>query len=177
MSLPPHPPVASLPHKKNTNFDEYWPSPNFSASPSPLPSSSPSPSPSIRIPGVHLSKDLLRFESAPVNIPVRKLAGSPALSCKQNLPPSPPLKISRADISWTDNNMGPMKSGATIEKLFSFGKGDGQKYSGVNSPRISFFISSSRSIQDDFDDSEFPCPFDVEYDDMDPGSRTAGTCL
>ncbi|TYH75641.1 hypothetical protein ES332_D04G033700v1 [Gossypium tomentosum] len=172
MSLPPHPPGASLPHKKNTNFDEYWPSPNFSASPSPSssPSPSPSPSPSIRIPGGHLSKALLRSESAPVNIPVRKLAGSPALSCKQNLPPSPPLKISRADISWTDNNMGPMKSGATIEKLFSFGKGDGQKYSGVNSPRTSFFRSSSRSIQDDFDDSEVPCPFDVEYDDMDPGS-------
>nr|KJB75213.1 hypothetical protein B456_012G031900 [Gossypium raimondii] len=160
--LPPHPPGASLPHKKNTNFDEYWPSPKFSAS--------PSPSPPIHIPGGHLSKALLRSESAPVNISVRKLAGSPALSCKQNLP-SPPLKISRADISWTDNNMGPVKSGATIEKLFSFGKGDGQKYSGVNSPRISFFRSSSRSIQDDFDDSEFSCPFDVEYDDMDPGSR------
>ncbi|TYH75657.1 hypothetical protein ES332_D04G035000v1 [Gossypium tomentosum] len=152
MSLPPHPPGASLPHKKNTNFDEYWPSPNFSASPS------PSPSPPIRIPGGHLSKALLRSESAHVNIP-------------QNLPPSPPLKVSRADSSWTDNNMGPMKPGATIEKLFSFGKGDGQKYSGVNSPRISFFRSSSRSIQDDFDDSEFPCPFDVEYDDTDAGSR------
>ncbi|TYI85950.1 hypothetical protein E1A91_D04G033400v1, partial [Gossypium mustelinum] len=114
-------PTHSESHALNTNFDEYWPSPNFSAS--------PSPSPPIRVPGGHLSKALLRSESAPVNISVRKLAGTPALSCKQNLP-SPPLKISRADISWTDNNMGPMKSGATIEKLFSFGKGDGQKYSG-----------------------------------------------
>ncbi|KAK8301631.1 hypothetical protein V6Z11_D04G033100 [Gossypium hirsutum] len=144
VSLSPSPTHSESHALKNTNFDEYWPSPNFSAS--------PSPSPPIRVPGGHLSKALLRSESAPVNISVRKLAGTPALSCKQNLP-SPPLKISRADISWTDNNMGPMKSGATIEKLFSFGKGD------------------EAPIQDDFDDSEFPCPFDVEYDDMDPGSR------
>ncbi|XWS41384.1 hypothetical protein CRYUN_Cryun17cG0077100 [Craigia yunnanensis] len=175
MSLPPHPPETSLAHKKNTNFDEYCPSPNFSASASPSPS--PSPSPPINIPGSHLSKALLRSESAPVNIPAPKLANSPALSCKQNLPLSPPLKITRAGTSRTDNNMGPVQTGSTIEKLFSFGKEDCQKYSGVkvssnSSPRISFSRSSSRSLLDDFDDSEFPCPFDVEDDDMtDPSSR------
>ncbi|XVF17058.1 hypothetical protein REPUB_Repub10bG0084400 [Reevesia pubescens] len=171
MCLPPHPPETSLAHKKNSNFDEYCPSPNFSASPS------PSPSPPIHIPGSHLSKALLRSESAPVNIPAPTLANSPRLLFKQNLPPSPPLKITRAGTSRTDNNMSPVQSGATIEKLFSFGKEDRRKYSGVkiasnSSPRISFSRSSSRSLQDDFDDSEFPCPFDVDDDDMtDPGSR------
>ncbi|KAK6238154.1 hypothetical protein QUC31_003623 [Theobroma cacao] len=123
----------------------------------------------------HLSKALLRSESAPVNIPAPRLATSPALSCKQNLPPSPPLKVTKAGTS--NDNIGPVQTGATIEKLFSFGEEDNRKYSGVklssnSSPRISFSRSSSRSLQDDFDDSEFPCPFDVEDNDMtDPGSR------
>ncbi|XWS44765.1 hypothetical protein CRYUN_Cryun15aG0075900 [Craigia yunnanensis] len=93
MSLPPHPPETSLAHKKNTNFNEYCPSPNLSAFPSPSPS--PSPSPPIHISGCHLSRALLRSESAPVNIPAPKLANSPVLSCKTNLPPSPPLKLQK----------------------------------------------------------------------------------
>lgn len=41
-----------------------------------------------------------------------------------------------------------------------------------SSPRISFSRSSSRSYQEDFDDNDFPCPFDVEYDEItDPSSR------
>ena len=41
-----------------------------------------------------------------------------------------------------------------------------------SSPRISFSRSSSRSYQEDFDDTDFPCPFDVEYDEItDPSSR------
>ncbi|TYI48942.1 hypothetical protein E1A91_D12G001500v1 [Gossypium mustelinum] len=173
MSLPPHPPETSLAHKRNTNFDEYCPSPNFSASPSP----SPSPSLPIYIPRTHLSKALLRSESAPVNIAAPKLANTPALSGKQNLPPSPPLKITRAGTSRTDNIRVPAETDATIEKIFSFGKEDCWKYSGVkafsnSSPRISCSRSSSRSLQDDFDYSEFPCPFDVEDGEMmDPGSR------
>ncbi|KAK5774276.1 Autophagy-related 13 [Gossypium arboreum] len=173
MSLPPHPPEAPLAHKRDTNFDEYCPSPSFSASPSP----SPSPSVPIYIPRTHLSKALLRSESAPVNIAAPKLANSPALSGRQNLPPSPPLKITRAGTSRTDNIRVPAETDATIEKIFSFGKEDCWKYSGVkafsnSSPRISCSRSSSRSLQDDFDYSEFPCPFDVEDGEMmDPGSR------
>ncbi|MBA0771474.1 hypothetical protein Gotri_006984, partial [Gossypium trilobum] len=173
MSLPPHPPETSLAHKRNTNFDEYCPSPNFSASPSP----SPSPSLPIYIPRTHLSKDLLRSESAPVNIAAPKLANSPALSGKQNLPPSPPLKITRAGTSRADNIRVPAETDATVDKIFSFGKEDCWKYSGVkafsnSSPQISCSRSSSRSLQDDFDYSEFPCPFDVEDGEMmDPGSR------
>ncbi|KAK8673733.1 hypothetical protein V6N13_112048 [Hibiscus sabdariffa] len=166
MSLPPYPPETSLAHKKITNLDEYCPSPNFSVS--------PSPSLPIHIPRSHLSEALLRSESAPVDIPGPKLANFPALPGKHNLPPSPPLKIRRAGAYRTDDIRAPAETGATIEKLFSFGKEDCRIYSGVkvsscSSPRIS---GSSTSLQDDFDDSEFPCPFDVENDEItDPGSR------
>ncbi|KAF2284362.1 hypothetical protein GH714_021107 [Hevea brasiliensis] len=169
MSLPPHPPETSSVHKKNTSFDEYYPSPNFTPS--------PSPSPPIYIPGNHLSKSLLRSESAPVSIPLAKLASSPVLSNRQNLPPSPPLKGTRYGNPRTDTSTGFVQIGASDEKLFSLGKDDIRKYSGMkissnSSPRISFSRSSSRSFQDDFDDPDFPCPFDVEDDDMtDPGSR------
>ncbi|PPD87148.1 hypothetical protein GOBAR_DD15902 [Gossypium barbadense] len=152
MSLPPHPPETSLAHKRNTNFDE-----------------------------THLSKALLRSESAPVNIAAPKLANTPALSGKQNLPPCPPLKITRAGTSRTDNIRVPAETDATIEKIFSFGKEDCWKYSGVkpfsnSSPRISCSRSSSRSLQDDFDYSEFPCPFDVEDGEMmDPGSSSGSS--
>ncbi|KAE8691218.1 E3 ubiquitin-protein ligase ATL76-like [Hibiscus syriacus] len=175
MSLPPHPRETSLAHKKVMNLDEHRPSPNFSTSPSPSPS--PSPSLPIHIPRSHLSEALSRSESDPVDIPGPKLANSPALSDKHNLPPSPPLKITRTGTSRTDNFRVPAETVTTIEKLYSFGKEDCRKYSRVkisscSSPRISCSRSSSRSLQDDFDDFEFPCPFDVDDDEMtDPGSR------
>lgn len=55
-------------------------------------------------------------------------------------------------------------------QLFSLGKDESRKYSGV---KISSNSSpSSRSYQDDFDDTDFTCPFDVDDDDItDPGSR------
>ncbi|GAV75162.1 ATG13 domain-containing protein [Cephalotus follicularis] len=168
VSLPPHQHETSLTHKQNTGFDECYPTPAFSSNPS---SSSP-----IHIPGSNPSKSLLRSESAPVPIPTAKHAYSRTLFNKQNLPPSPPLKIITSDISKNDENMGPTLSGATSDKFF-LGKDDSRKYSGVklssnSSPRISFSRSSSRSFQDDYDDPEFPCPFDVEDDDItDPGSR------
>lgn len=41
-----------------------------------------------------------------------------------------------------------------------------------SSPQISFSRSSSRSYQDDFDDTDFTCPFDVDdVDTTDPSSR------
>lgn len=53
-----------------------------------------------------------------------------------------------------------------LMQLFSFGKDEARQHSGVKSS------SSSRSFPDDFDDTEFPCPFDVDDDDVtDPGSR------
>jgi autophagy-related protein 13 len=109
MSLPPHPPEVPLAHKKNTSFDEYYPSPNYTPS--------PSPSPPIYIPGSHVSKALLRSESAPVSIPAVKHASSPLLSNKQNLPPSPPLKATRSGNPKTDRSTGLVHAGATVEKV------------------------------------------------------------
>ncbi|KAM7275356.1 hypothetical protein ACFE04_017222 [Oxalis oulophora] len=156
--LPRHPQENS--YKQNTSFEEYSPSPMFS------------PSPPIHIPASSLLKTHSRSESAPVRIPITKLADSP-VSNKHNLPPSPPLKITRAG---TFMNEKSLYRGTTVEK-FSFGKDDVRKFSGVrtssnSSPQISFSRSSSPSFQDDFDDHEFPCPFDVEDDDIIvPGSR------
>lgn len=159
MSLPHIPPEASQAHKKNRNFDEYYPSPTFSPS--------PSPSPPIYIPGNHLSKALLRSESAPVNIPGPKLATLPALFNRQNMPPSPPLKVKKP---------GTVRTVVEIDK-FSCGSENARINYGVkmpsnSSPQRSFSRSSTRSFQDDFDESEFPCPFDVDdYDIADPGNR------
>lgn len=169
-SLPPHPSEMSLLHKKNVNFDEYYPSPNFSPSPSP---SSSSPIYSLRS---LASKTLLRSESAPVNIPNAEVANSPGHSSRHNLPPSTPIRISRCT-SETERSRNLMQSCIMPEKMFSIGKDESKKYSGVkialnSSPQISFSRSSSRSYQDEFDDTDFTCPFDVDDDDTtDPGSR------
>ncbi|KAK7247546.1 hypothetical protein RIF29_42431 [Crotalaria pallida] len=155
-SLPPHPTELSLIQKKNSGFDDYYPSPSYSIDSS----------------GSLPSATLLRTESAPVSIPAAEVANSPAFSNRHYLPPSPPLRGSR----YASKTMN-MQTGATAEKLFSLGKDEPRKYSGVkisanSSPQISFSRSSSRSYQDDFDDPDFTCPFDVDDDDMtDPGSR------
>lgn len=109
-SLPPHPPGTSIAHKNTTSFDEYCPSPTFSPS--------PTPSPPIYIPGAHLSKDLLRSESAPVNIPTTRLSSLPALSNKQYLPPSPPIKNTRSGALRTDKFTGPIQTGAAVEQVY-----------------------------------------------------------
>lgn len=167
-SLPRHLSGTSLDHKKDTGFYEYCPSPGFS------PALSPSASPSlpISIPGNHLSKNMLRSESAPVSAPVAKCANSPASSHKLNFPPSPPLISARAGTFKTDKTT----VGTSVEKLFSFGKGETRQCSGLkissnSSPQISLSRSSTRSFPDDFDDSEYPYPFDYDDDVTDPGSR------
>ncbi|XP_019462868.1 PREDICTED: autophagy-related protein 13b-like isoform X2 [Lupinus angustifolius] len=110
----------------------------------------PHPSHSIDNFGSLPTTTILRTESAPVRIPAAEVTNSP------------------------DTNMS-IQTGATAEKLFSLGKDEPQKYSGVkisanSSPHISFSRSSSRSYQDDFDDSDFTCPFN-EDDLTDPESR------
>ncbi|PKI36673.1 hypothetical protein CRG98_042932 [Punica granatum] len=157
-SLPPHPPETSNRRKDNASFDEYCPSPTFSPS--------PSPSPPIYIPGSHISKVLLRSESAPVNIPTKKLQTS---SLKNpNLPPSPPLKGTRGGTPRADKTMVPTQLNATVEKML-VGKDDSKRYTGV---KISISRSSSRSFHEDFDESELTCPFDVDDDDIiDHGTR------
>lgn len=183
-SLPPHPTEVALIQKKNANFDDYYPSP------------SPSTCNSRSLP----CKTLSRSESAPVSIPTAEVANSPGYSNRHNLPQKDSKGTTRIDRS-----TGVMQTVATAEKvccvltamnffhsskylsvvervlcflqLFSLGKDESRKYSGVkipanSSPQISISRSSSRSYQDDFDDTDFTCPFDVDEDDMtDPGSR------
>jgi autophagy-related protein 13 len=108
-SLPPHPPEVPSVHKKNTSFDEHYPSPSYTPS--------PSPSPSIYIPESHLSTAVSQSESAPVSIPATKHASSPLLSNKQNLPPSPPLKATTFCNPKTDESTGLVHPGATDEKV------------------------------------------------------------
>lgn len=98
-------------------------------------------------------RSITRTESAPVRIP------PPSFESKQNVvvPPSSHLKLSRHASLKPVRNTGPVESGVRL--------------STNSSPRISFSRSSSRSYQDDFDDTDFSCPFDVEYDEItDPSS-------
>uniref|UniRef100_M4E0Q6 Autophagy-related protein 13 N-terminal domain-containing protein n=1 Tax=Brassica campestris TaxID=3711 RepID=M4E0Q6_BRACM len=103
-------------------------------------------------------RSITRTESAPVRIP------PPSFESKQNVvvPPSSHLKLSRHASLKPVRNTGPVESGVRL--------------STNSSPRISFSRSSSRSYQDDFDDTDFPCPFDVEYDEnTDPSSSRPGS--
>ncbi|ERN15991.1 hypothetical protein AMTR_s00030p00024330 [Amborella trichopoda] len=57
------------------------------------------------------------------------------------------------------------------QKAFSSGtedflSGPAMKISSISSPRASVSRSSSRSLQDDIDDSDFSCPFAVDDDDI-----------
>lgn len=86
-------PPSGLPlaHVKNPSYDEYWPSPMISPS--------PSPSPPTYIPNSHISKALLRCESAPVSIPASRLSSMPLLPNKLILPPSSPTKAARLTVT------------------------------------------------------------------------------
>ena len=99
-SLPPHPTEMSLIQKKNTSFDDYY----------------PSPSPSIYYSGSLPSKTLLRSESAPVNIPAAEVANSPGYTNRHNLPSTPPLRGSRCT-SKNERSVNAMQTGATAEKV------------------------------------------------------------
>lgn len=100
-SLPPHPTELSLFQKKNTGFDDYYPSPSHT----------------IHKSGSLPSTTLLRTESAPVSIPTAEVADSPVYSNRHYLRPSPPFRGSSC-ASKTDINMN-MQTGATAEKVCS----------------------------------------------------------
>uniref|UniRef100_A0A2K1WMN8 Autophagy-related protein 13 N-terminal domain-containing protein n=1 Tax=Populus trichocarpa TaxID=3694 RepID=A0A2K1WMN8_POPTR len=123
-SLPPHPPEVPSVHKKNTSFDEHYPSPSYTPS--------PSPSPPIYIPESHLSTAVSQSESAPVSIPATKHASSPLLSNKQNLPPSPPLKATTSCNPKTDESTDDIRKYASVKTLSN------------SSQQISFSRTSSR---------------------------------
>lgn len=103
-----HPPETSNSHKDNATFDEYCPSPTYSPS--------LSPSPPICVRGGHISNVPLRSESAPINIPYRKLHTYSLLK-NTNLPPSPPLKGTRRGSYKADKTVVPSHTSATVDKV------------------------------------------------------------
>ncbi|KAL0743513.1 hypothetical protein Bca4012_085026 [Brassica carinata] len=152
--LPPHPCDIPSGRRKESYAEDF----------------SPPCSPSA--PTQAVPRSITRTESAPVRIP------APTFQSNQNVvvAPSSHLKLSRHASLKPVRNTGPVESGAALEKLHIYGREDFRRNSGVklssnSSPRVSFSRSSSRSYQDDFDDNDFPCPFDVEYDEItDPSS-------
>ncbi|KAJ0264412.1 Autophagy-related protein 13b [Hirschfeldia incana] len=159
--LPPHPCDIPSGRRKENYAEEY------------LQDFSPPCSPS----GQAVPRSITRTESAPVRIP------APSFQSKQNVvvAPSSHLKLARHASLKPVRNAGPVESGAALEKLNIYGREDFRRNSGVklstnSSPRISLSRSSSRSYRDDFDDTDFPCPFDVEYDEItDPSSSRPGS--
>ncbi|KAM7514313.1 hypothetical protein LguiA_003896 [Lonicera macranthoides] len=165
MSLPRNLPAMLQDRTGNTGFDGYWPS-------SPMFSVSSSPSQPGYVRGSQISENFLRSESAPLCIPASKLANTPCLSPKKNLPPSH-LKV-RPSISMPDRGSGVIQIGPTVEKLFTdSGRLSGARISSNSSAQKSVSRNSSRlSYQDDYDDSSFCGPFVLDDDElMDPRSR------
>lgn len=158
-------------HQKAISYDDYQLSPPFS----------PSPSPS--------SLSYIRPETAPVSIPLPITGRSPRYLSPSSLDPNrsslPPLspRSRRTDPSSQESPSGitsfrkieALRSGEVQNhyaghKLIRDSKDDSGRFSGLlsssGSPRIGFSRSSSRlSFQDDLDDNDFSCPFDV--DDVD----------
>uniref|UniRef100_A0A7N0T8R7 Autophagy-related protein 13 N-terminal domain-containing protein n=1 Tax=Kalanchoe fedtschenkoi TaxID=63787 RepID=A0A7N0T8R7_KALFE len=154
MSLPAQPPDPTTAETRNIHFDEYWPSPTFSPS--------TSSSPPVHAPGTPLSKALGRSGSAPVTIPAIKLPHAPSLLKRHVALPSPPPKGSQLRTSRSE------KSSAVIDQLSSLRDDIEKASSGKASNTLTwtFSRSSSRlSLQEDFDDAEFACPFDMDDDD------------
>ncbi|KAJ6819992.1 autophagy-related protein 13b-like isoform X1 [Iris pallida] len=170
---------SPLANKKNTSFDEYWPSPPFS------PSSSPSPP--THLTGSHLQNALLRSESAPLSIP---------LPTHQALAPSPSRKSGKAEFSSQADLLraqvtttspshtsspesklqlkklsGEFYIGMNLQKILYSGKDEvgnlsGRKISSCTSPRIPSRSSSRFSLLDEIDDTEFACPFAVDDEEL-----------
>ncbi|CAH8321531.1 unnamed protein product [Eruca vesicaria subsp. sativa] len=178
------PPLLSFQRRHSWSFDRYKeassPPPSVSCSPSPQalvanpcssrlpphPCQDFSPPCSPSGPRQAVPRSITRTESAPVRIPAPTLVA-----------PSSHLKLSRHASLKPVRNTCPVESGAALEKLHIYGREEdfrrnsGVRLSSNSSPRISFSRSSSRSYQDDVDDNDFPCPFDVEYDEItDPSS-------
>lgn len=156
---------------RSTSYDEYQLSPPFS--------SSPSPSPPIHIGNTLHTR--MRSETSPVTIP-HPIMGKSSRNLSPNfLDPNrnslPPLSPRRNDTSSHESPSG-IRSFRRIEslkigqKIVRDSKDDSGRFSGLlsssDSPRIgaSRTSSSRLSFQDDLDDGDFSCPFDV--DDVDP---------
>ncbi|KAG6745469.1 hypothetical protein POTOM_049956 [Populus tomentosa] len=179
--------------QKATCYDEYQISPPFS----------PSMSPSTPTHLYNGSPVLARVtsETAPVTIPLpisgtssRYLSPNFSDSSRHSLPPLSPrstkhdsssqespsgirsFKKSEA-IRFAELNSGNVNHNSG-QKLLKDSKDDSGRFSGLlsssGSPRIGFSRSSSRlSFQDDLEDDDFSCPFDV--DDVDTSDSHASS--
>lgn len=172
-------------HQKAIGYDEYQLSPPFSPSVSP---STPTYFPSGNRVQTHITS-----ETAPVTIPLpmtgrssRYLSPNFSDPNRSSLPPLSP-RSTRHDPSSQESPSGiqsikkseALRAGDSYSgianhysghKILKDGKDDSGRFSGLlsssGSPRIGFSRSSSRlSFQDDLDDGDFSCPFDV--DDVD----------
>lgn len=175
-------------HQNATSLDEYQLSPPFSPSPSPSP-------PAHNFSGNPMQARL-RSGTAPVTIPLGRSSRyiSPNLSdpSRHSLPPlsprstklDPSLQESPSGIrsfrKMDASRAGELYSGITnnysSHKVVKDSKDDSGRFSGLlsssGSPRIGFSRSSSRlSFQDDLDECDFSCPFDV--DDVDTSDSHA----
>ncbi|KAG4382901.1 hypothetical protein AAZX31_14G172100 [Glycine max] len=154
------------------SYDEYQLSPPFSPS--------PSPSPPTYFCGGNPMQTRIRSETAPVTIPHSVMGKS-----SRNLSPNfsdpsrnslPPLSPRRTDGSSQESPSGirsfkKLEASRTGQKFVRDSKEDSGRFSGLlsssGSPHIGFSRTSSRlSFQDELDDGDFSCPFDV--DDVDP---------
>ncbi|XP_073221554.1 autophagy-related protein 13a [Cicer arietinum] len=154
--------------QRSTSYDEHQLSPPFS--------SSPSPSPPTYIHNANPMLTRMRSETAPVTIPHPIMAKS-----SRNLSPNfsdpnrnslPPLSPRRYDTSSHESPSGirsfrKIESLKTGQKIVKDSKDDSGRFSGLlsssDSPRVGFSRTSSRlSFQDDLDDGDFSCPFDVD---------------
>ncbi|XP_022722552.1 autophagy-related protein 13a isoform X2 [Durio zibethinus] len=168
-----------------TARDEYQLSPPFSPS--------PSPSPPTYLSGANPLLSHHRSETAPVTIPrpitgrsSRYLSPNSSDTSRHSLPPLSPRSSKHYASSQESPSgirsyrkiealrAGESPSGLSnhysVHKVVRDSKDDSGRFSGLlsssGSPRIGFSRSSSRlSFQDDMDDCEFSCPFDV--DDVD----------
>uniref|UniRef100_A0A7N0REY3 Autophagy-related protein 13 N-terminal domain-containing protein n=1 Tax=Kalanchoe fedtschenkoi TaxID=63787 RepID=A0A7N0REY3_KALFE len=168
-------------HRRSGSFDDYQLSPPFST---------PSPSPPSNF-NASAVQSRLRRESAPVAIPLPMVNKTACLSpcssdlSRQSLPPMSPrsLKLYPSSQESPSRNRSFRKPDASrlpelhtgvtaqhsVQKLARDGKDDSSRFSGLSSsdsPRIGISRSSSRlSFQDDLDEPEFQCPFDLDASD------------
>ncbi|KAK4786623.1 hypothetical protein SAY86_010456 [Trapa natans] len=178
--------------QRTTSFDDYQLSPPFS------PASSPSP-PGHFLGSNPLQHGRPRPGSAPVMIPRQVATGttryatpSSSDSNRHSLPPPSPRSTrldnssqespsgirmyKKQEISRTGESHLGTTSPYTGHKIMRDNRDDSGRFSGLlsssDSPRVGFSRSSSRlSFQDDFDDGDFSCPFDV--DDVDASDSPA----
>lgn len=176
------------PSQRVNSYEEYQLSPPFSPS--------PSPSPPAYFSSGSVGRNRGRSETAPMTIPHPTASGnarylSPNFSDpnRHSLPPLSP-RHTRLDPSSQESPSGnrsfrrpeSLRSGElhyhyVNQKVTRDGRDDSGRFSGLlsssGSPRIGFSQSSSRlSFQDDLDDGDFSCPFDV--DDVDPPASNTG---